>query len=61
MWSADSTKIAYIAEKKNLATQKCLLTSKYESHKEETKTPDDKSSKNDDLVTESNYEEVTGH
>ena len=57
MWSSDSTKIAYIAEKKNSATQKCLLTSKYESPKEDAKEAD-KPVKNDDLVTENNYEEV---
>ena len=57
VWSADSKKIAYIAEVKNQATNKCLLTSKYEKpgSTQEKSEP----SKDDDLVTEDNYQEVS--
>ena len=46
-WSADSTKIAYVAEAKSAAKEKCLFNSKVSC------PTDDK-----DRVDETNYEQV---
>ena len=58
MWSSDSKKLAYVAEVKNKATSKCLLTSKYEKTKSSGDQDKPEAAKDEDLVTEDNYQEV---
>ncbi len=53
VWSYDSKKIAYVAEVKNIAKEKCFLTSKTSAGSESTS---DKSK--DEILTENNYEKV---
>ena len=59
MWSSDSKKLAYVAEVKNKATSKCLLTSKYEKTKSSGDQDKPEAVKDEDLVTEDNYQEVS--
>ena len=54
VWSCDSAKIAYVAEEKNIAKEKCFLTSKTSASNSDTTSEKSK----DEILTENNYEQA---